>query len=87
MERDILETRSVLLFQGKSQYCELIGATSTQLHIWILTSSAARAGSSAAISLFTGRGMLWSGVRQLLLGFAAAGVTYAIGHAIGAASL
>ncbi len=39
----------------------------------------------AAISLFTGRGMLWSGIRQLLLGFAAAGVTYAIGHAIGVA--
>jgi VIT1/CCC1 family predicted Fe2+/Mn2+ transporter len=39
----------------------------------------------AAISLFTGRGFLWSGTRQLLLGFAAAGVTYAIGHLIGVA--
>jgi len=38
-----------------------------------------------AISLFTGRSPLWSGVRQLLLGFAAAGATYAIGHAIGVA--
>lgn len=39
----------------------------------------------AAISLFTGRGALWSGTRQLLLGFAAAGATYAIGRAIGVA--
>lgn len=38
-----------------------------------------------AISLFTGRGALWSGTRQLLLGFAAAGATYAIGRAIGVA--
>jgi len=39
----------------------------------------------AAISLFTGRNVLWSGTRQLLLGFAAAGATYAIGRAIGVA--
>jgi VIT1/CCC1 family predicted Fe2+/Mn2+ transporter len=39
----------------------------------------------AAISLFTGRSMWWSGARQLLLGFAAAGATYAIGRAIGVA--
>jgi VIT1/CCC1 family predicted Fe2+/Mn2+ transporter len=39
----------------------------------------------AAISLLTGRSTLWSGARQLLLGFAAAGATYAIGHAIGVA--
>jgi VIT1/CCC1 family predicted Fe2+/Mn2+ transporter len=39
----------------------------------------------AAISLFTGRGTWWSGARQLLLGFAAAGATYAIGRAIGVA--
>jgi len=38
-----------------------------------------------AISLVTGRSPLWSGIRQLLLGFAAAGATYAIGHAIGVA--
>ncbi len=34
-------------------------------------------------SLFTGRGLLFSGVRQLAIGFAAAGVTYGIGHLIG----
>src|SRR6059036_3092598 len=39
----------------------------------------------AAISLFTRRGVVWSGTRQLLLGFAAAAVTYAIGHALGVA--
>ena len=39
----------------------------------------------AAISLFTGRGVVWSGTRQLLLGFAAAAATYAIGYAIGVA--
>ena len=39
----------------------------------------------AAISLFTRRGVVWSGMRQLLLGFAAASATYAIGHAIGVA--
>jgi hypothetical protein len=39
----------------------------------------------AALSLFTGRSVLWSGTRQQLLGFAAAGATYAIGHAIGVA--
>jgi VIT1/CCC1 family predicted Fe2+/Mn2+ transporter len=38
-----------------------------------------------AISLFTGRSPLWSGTRQLLLGFAAAGATYLIGRAIGVA--
>jgi len=39
----------------------------------------------AAIAIFTGRGFVRSGVRQLLLGFAAAGVTYSIGRLIGVA--
>jgi VIT1/CCC1 family predicted Fe2+/Mn2+ transporter len=39
----------------------------------------------AAISLFTGRSTFVSGLRQLLLGFAAAGATFAIGRAIGVA--
>src|SRR5262249_10848768 len=39
----------------------------------------------AAISLFPGRGFVRSGTRQLLLGFAAAAATYAIGHAVGVA--
>lgn len=39
----------------------------------------------AATSLFTGRGVLFSGLRQMVVGFAAAGVTYGIGHLIGVA--
>jgi VIT1/CCC1 family predicted Fe2+/Mn2+ transporter len=39
----------------------------------------------AAIALLTGRSAWWSGLRQLLLGFAAAGATFAIGRAIGVA--
>ena len=37
----------------------------------------------AATSFFTGRTILFSGVRQLVIGYAAAGVTYGIGHLIG----
>jgi len=38
----------------------------------------------AAITLLTGRGVLFSGLRQLLIGMAAAAVTSGIGHLIGA---
>jgi hypothetical protein len=34
-------------------------------------------------SLFTGRGLMFSGLRQLVIGLVAAGVTYGIGRAIG----
>ncbi|HTW36601.1 MAG TPA: VIT1/CCC1 family protein [Rhizomicrobium sp.] len=37
----------------------------------------------AATSIFTGRPVVFSGARQLLIGLAAAGVTYGIGHVIG----
>jgi VIT1/CCC1 family predicted Fe2+/Mn2+ transporter len=37
----------------------------------------------AAITIFTGRGVLRSGLRQLVIGWAAAAVTYGIGAAIG----
>jgi VIT1/CCC1 family predicted Fe2+/Mn2+ transporter len=37
----------------------------------------------AATSFFTGRTILFSGARQLLIGFAAAGVTYGVGRLIG----
>jgi VIT1/CCC1 family predicted Fe2+/Mn2+ transporter len=46
---------------------------------------AALFGIGAAITLFTGRSVLASGARQLVLGFAAAGVTFALGRAIGVA--
>jgi vacuolar iron transporter family protein len=39
----------------------------------------------AGTTLFTGRGVLRSGMRQLLVGFAAAGVTYGVGKLIGVA--
>ncbi len=42
-------------------------------------------GIGAAITLFTGRSALFSGARQLLLGFTAAAITFAIGHLIGVA--
>jgi VIT1/CCC1 family predicted Fe2+/Mn2+ transporter len=37
----------------------------------------------AAITLFTGRSVLYSGARQILFGLAAAGVTFSIGKLIG----
>ncbi len=39
----------------------------------------------AGVSLLTGRGLLYSGARQVLIGAAAAVVTYVVGHAIGVA--
>lgn len=39
----------------------------------------------AGVSLLTGRGVLFSGMRQVALGAAAAAVTYAVGRAIGVA--
>lgn len=38
----------------------------------------------AGATLFTGRGLLLSGIRQLLVGLAAASMTYTLGHIIGA---
>ncbi|HVZ02969.1 MAG TPA: VIT1/CCC1 transporter family protein [Dongiaceae bacterium] len=46
-------------------------------------SAAALFAIGAGTSLFTGRGLIFSGLRQLAIGLAAAGVTYAIGRAIG----
>ena len=37
----------------------------------------------AATTLFTGRPILFSGTRQLLIGYAAAGITFGIGHLVG----
>lgn len=39
----------------------------------------------AAIAVFTGRNALWSGLRQMLIGLAAAAVTFGIGHLFGVA--
>ena len=40
-------------------------------------------GIGAAITLVTGRPVLWSGFRQMLFGLAAAAITFGIGHLIG----
>jgi vacuolar iron transporter family protein len=40
-------------------------------------------GIGAAITLLTGRGVLFSGTRQLLIGLGAAALTWAIGRWIG----
>ncbi|HKS88814.1 MAG TPA: VIT1/CCC1 transporter family protein, partial [Stellaceae bacterium] len=37
----------------------------------------------AGTSLFTGRGLVFSGLRQLLIGYAAAGITFGIGRLVG----
>jgi vacuolar iron transporter family protein len=43
-------------------------------------------GVGAGVSLLTGRGLIFSGGRQVLIGSAAAAVTYAVGLAIGVAA-
>jgi len=49
----------------------------------LVVSTLALFGSGAGISLITGRGVLYSGFRQILFGLSAAGITYAIGRLIG----
>jgi VIT1/CCC1 family predicted Fe2+/Mn2+ transporter len=48
-------------------------------------SAAALFGLGAATTLMTGRGVLFSGVRQLVIGVAAAAITFGVGSAIGGA--
>jgi vacuolar iron transporter family protein len=40
-------------------------------------------GVGAGVSLLTGRGVLFSGARQVLIGAAAAGVTFVVGSLVG----
>jgi VIT1/CCC1 family predicted Fe2+/Mn2+ transporter/rubrerythrin len=51
----------------------------------IVLSGIVLCGIGAATSLFTGRGLLFSAMRQLLIGWAAAAVTYGIGRLLGVA--
>ncbi len=51
----------------------------------VLISSAVLFLIGAGVTLFTGRSFFFSGIRQLIVGLAAAGVTYTLGHFIGAA--
>lgn len=59
----------------------LLGVTS--LLIPVLLAAVALFGAGVVVSRFTDRTALYTGFRQLLLGAAAAGLTYAIGSAVG----
>lgn len=63
----------------------MIGTGSEAFLAAIGLSVAALFAVGAGVSLLTGRGMLFSGSRQVLIGAAAAIVTYFVGHAIGIA--
>lgn len=60
----------------------LLGAT--DLVVSLLLAGAGLYGAGAAVSRFTNRSWWYAGSRQLLLGAAAAGVTYLVGSAVGA---
>ena len=49
----------------------------------VVASGIALAAIGAGTSLFTGRGIAFSALRQLLVGYAAAAITYAIGMLAG----
>ena len=61
----------------------LITAGSTAFVAAIVLSLGALFAVGAGVSLLTGRGMLFSGTRQVLIGAAAAVVTYVVGRVIG----
>jgi VIT1/CCC1 family predicted Fe2+/Mn2+ transporter len=58
-------------------------AGGTALAVSIGLTSLALFAVGASVSLLTGRSALYSGARQLLIGIAAAGITYVIGSLIG----
>jgi VIT1/CCC1 family predicted Fe2+/Mn2+ transporter len=49
----------------------------------IVVTGAGLLGVGALMSLFTGRGVLWSALRMALIGAAAAGLSYAVGRLLG----
>lgn len=59
------------------------GAGTMHVVVSLLLSGFALFGVGAALSLFTGRGVLFSGGRQLAIGAAAATLTFALGNLIG----
>ena len=65
----------------------LFGGGTTVVIISLAISLVALFGVGAAVSLLTGRGLLFSGARQLGIGLAAALVTYGIGSVIGVATM
>jgi VIT1/CCC1 family predicted Fe2+/Mn2+ transporter len=64
-----------IVWSGRSALLTAVGLTSAALF-----------GIGAAISLFTGRRALRGGLRMLLIGAAAAGATFSIGHLLGVAA-
>ena len=56
---------------------------STALLISIALTAAALFGVGAAVSLLTGKSAIYTGLRQLAIGAAAAAITYAVGSLIG----
>ena len=57
----------------------------TAVLVSVVISSAVLFLIGAGATLFTGRSFFFSGIRQLIVGLAAAGVTYTLGHFLGAA--
>ena len=52
--------------------------------IWsIILTAVALFATGAAVSLFTGRGLLWSALRMVLIGVIATGITFLVGHLFG----
>lgn len=63
----------------------LLGSGINALVAALALSFAALFAVGAAVSIVTGRGFLFSGARQVIIGAAAAAVTFAVGSAIGVA--
>ncbi|HWO74029.1 MAG TPA: VIT1/CCC1 transporter family protein [Dehalococcoidia bacterium] len=59
------------------------GASTLHVLASVVIAGAALYGVGALLSLFTGRGVLFSGARQLAIGAAAAAITFGLGSAIG----
>ena len=58
-------------------------APSISLYVAIALSAASLFGVGAVLSLFTGKGAFWGGLRMVLLGAAAGGATFGIGRLLG----
>ncbi len=70
----VLPVLPYIFLSGKAAFAASAGLSAAGLFL-----------TGAAITLFTGRPVVYSGVRQLLFGFAAAAVTFTVGRLIGVA--
>lgn len=57
------------------------------IYLGLLLSGLALFPIGAGITLLTGQSILYSGMRQVIVGFAAAGITYGIGRWIGVSAI